>query len=175
MLLLSVTFAYTGLELTYFGGIYPSCVGQNTNFGDAAKSLIGLTGMSIGAGEILGGLLFSILGKQTIKFGRDPIIILGFLLHMGAYYLSFINFPNDCPIHETDGHWGTVITSSPVALTGGFMLGLGDACFNTQLYSILGFLYSGAEASPPAFALFKFMQSFAAAIAFFYATQLMLW
>ena len=37
-----------------------------------------------------------------------------------------------------------------------FLLGLGDSCFNTQLLSILGFLYS--EDSAPAFAIFKFVQ-----------------
>ena len=169
MLLLSVTFAYTGLELTFFGGIYTSCVGQNQWFGDQAKSLIGLTGMSIGAGEIIGGLLFSILGEQTNKFGRDPIIILGFILHMIAYFLSFMNFPDDCPANPTHGPIYLEDSSPPVALAGAFMLGLGDACFNTQLYSILGFLYNSADSSPPAFAVFKFMQSLAAAIAFFYA------
>lgn len=46
--------------------------------------------------------------------------------------------------------------SKEVAILCSFLLGLGDSCFNTQLLSILGFLY--AEDSAPAFAVFKFVQ-----------------
>jgi hypothetical protein len=50
--------------------------------------------------------------------------------------------------------------------------GFGDACFNTQLYSIIGGLFPNESA--PAFAVFKFMQSAAAAISFFYSSTLTL-
>lgn len=43
-----------------------------------------------------------------------------------------------------------------IALLCSFLLGLGDSCFNTQLYSILGRVY--ADDSAPAFAIFKFVQ-----------------
>lgn len=46
--------------------------------------------------------------------------------------------------------------SVSIALLCSFLLGLGDSCFNTQLYSILGSVY--AEHSAPAFAIFKFIQ-----------------
>lgn len=46
--------------------------------------------------------------------------------------------------------------SVSIALLCSFLLGLGDSCFNTQLYSILGCVY--AEQSTPAFAIFKFIQ-----------------
>lgn len=46
--------------------------------------------------------------------------------------------------------------SKELAIFCSFLLGLGDSCFNTQLLSILGFLYS--EDSAPAFAIFKFVQ-----------------
>lgn len=48
------------------------------------------------------------------------------------------------------------LCSKEVAIFCSFLLGLGDSCFNTQLLSILGFLYS--EDSAPAFAVFKFVQ-----------------
>ena len=53
-----------------------------------------------------------------------------------------------------------------------FLLGFGDSSFNTQIYSALGTLY--ANDSAPAFALFKFVQSVAAAAAFGYGTVLTL-
>lgn len=43
-----------------------------------------------------------------------------------------------------------------IALLCSFLLGLGDSCFNTQLYSILGRVY--ADQSTAAFAIFKFVQ-----------------
>lgn len=48
------------------------------------------------------------------------------------------------------------LLSVSIALLCSFLLGLGDSCFNTQLYSILGRVY--AEDSMPAFAIFKFVQ-----------------
>lgn len=49
-----------------------------------------------------------------------------------------------------------VFGSVSIALLCSFLLGLGDSCFNTQLYSILGRIY--AEESTSAFAIFKFIQ-----------------
>lgn len=49
-----------------------------------------------------------------------------------------------------------ILISKEIAIFCSFLLGLGDSCFNTQLLSILGFLYS--EDSAPAFAVFKFVQ-----------------
>lgn len=60
-----------------------------------------------------------------------------------------------------------MISPSPaLAMVGSLALGFGDACFNTQVYSLLGVLYSSDSSS--AFALFKFCQSVAAAISFTY-------
>ncbi|XP_031696695.1 UNC93-like protein MFSD11 [Anarrhichthys ocellatus] len=53
-----------------------------------------------------------------------------------------------------------------------FLLGLGDSCFNTQLLSIIGFTFR--DNSAPAFAVFKFIQSIMAALAFFYSNYLLL-
>lgn len=48
------------------------------------------------------------------------------------------------------------LLSVSIALLCSFLLGLGDSCFNTQLYSILGRVY--ADQSTAAFAIFKFIQ-----------------
>jgi len=48
-----------------------------------------------------------------------------------------------------------------------FLLGFGDSCFQTQVYEIIGALYPNASA--PAFALFKFTQALASAVAFVYS------
>lgn len=173
MLLLSVTTAYTGLELTFFSGVYGTCIGAVNKFGTEEKSLIGLSGIFIGIGEILGGSLFGLLSKNS-RFGRNPVVLLGTLVHFVAFYLIFLNMPGDAPIAPVEGtnSIAYIRPSKEVAILCSFLLGLGDSCFNTQLLSILGFLYS--EDSAPAFAVFKFVQSICAAVAFFYSNYLLL-
>ncbi|XP_060620571.1 UNC93-like protein MFSD11 [Anolis sagrei] len=173
ILLLSITTAYTGLELTFFSGVYGTCIGAVNKFGNEEKSLIGLSGIFIGVGEILGGGLFGLLSKSN-RFGRNPVVMLGIVVHFIAFYLIFYNIPNDAPIASMNGTDSIAYMepSKEVAVFCSFLLGLGDSCFNTQLLSILGFLYS--EDSAPAFAIFKFIQSVCAAIAFFYSNYLFL-
>lgn len=173
MLLLSVTTAYTGLELTFFSGVYGTCIGAVNQFGSEEKSLIGLSGIFIGIGEILGGSLFGLLSKNN-RFGRNPVVLLGVLVHFVAFYLIFLNLPGDAPLAPVEGTDSSayITPSKEVAVLSSFLLGLGDSCFNTQLLSILGFLYS--EDSAPAFAVFKFVQSICAALAFFYSNYLLL-
>ncbi|XP_020618413.1 UNC93-like protein MFSD11 [Orbicella faveolata] len=175
MLLLSLCFAYTGIELTFFSGVYGTCVGNTKKF-EHSKRQIGLVGMFIGCGEIIGGLLFGIFGKRSNKFGRDPIVLFGAAVHWICFLLIFLNIPDNTPKTATTASAGSYhVFSEPnlqVAMLCGFLLGLGDSSFNTQIYSILGSLYG--DDSAPAFALFKFVQSLTAAIAFFYSLKLVL-
>ncbi|XP_062342370.1 UNC93-like protein MFSD11 [Osmerus eperlanus] len=173
MLLLSVSIAYTGLELTFYSGVYGTCIGAMTTFGDDAKSLIGLSGIFIGIGEILGGGVFGMLNKCN-RYGRNPVVLLGMITHFVAFYLIFLNIASDAPIAPEEGTQlqGFITPSIEVALLCSFLLGLGDSCFNTQLLSIVGLMFR--EDSAPAFAVFKFVQSITAALAFFYSNYLLL-
>ncbi|XP_064087813.1 UNC93-like protein MFSD11 isoform X1 [Macrobrachium nipponense] len=174
MLLLSLTFFYTGIELSFFSGVYSACLSNTERLFDP-KRLVGLSGMLIGCGEILGGGVFGIFGNKTVKFGRDPIVLLGYIVHIICFFLIFLNLPTNTPLKST---------SDPAFLPGGqpseviallcsFLLGFGDSCYNTQIYSILGSVYP--DNSGPAFALFKFTQSLSAAACFFYASILQLY
>eukprot|EP00064_Thunnus_orientalis_P002481 superscaffoldBa00000184_g2488 len=165
MVLLSPCMVYSGLELAFYSGVYGTCIGATTQFGAAAKGLIGISGIVIGIGEIVGGGLFGLLCKNN-RFRRTSVVFLGMVVHFVAFYLIFLNIPDDAPVVFT-----TTTQKNPF-LTPSFLLGLGDSCFNTQLYSILGCVY--AEHSTPAFAIFKFIQSVFAAVAFFYSGYLLL-
>uniref|UniRef100_A0A671KAN4 Major facilitator superfamily domain containing 11 n=1 Tax=Sinocyclocheilus anshuiensis TaxID=1608454 RepID=A0A671KAN4_9TELE len=173
MLLLSIPFAYSGLELTFYSGVYGTCLGAMTQFGDDAKGLIGLSGILIGVGEILGGGVFGILDKCN-RFGRNPVVFLGLFTHIVAFYLIFLNIASDAPVAPEEGTQmqAFIQPSVTVALICSFLLGLGDSCFNTQLISIVGFLFR--EDSASAFAVFKFVQSITAAVAFFYSNYFLL-
>lgn len=145
-----------GLELSFFSGVYSSSVGFTLLIGDSAKRLVGLSGICIGIGEVFGGILFGLLGSKTIKYGRDPIVIVGCVIHLVAFLLIFLNLPDEAPFQDTKaiGFFSPPLPS--VALLCSFLLGLGDAHFNTQIYSMLGGVF--AEKSAAAFALFKFTQ-----------------
>lgn len=168
MILLSFTFFYTGIELSFFSGVYSSSIGFTQQFGESAKELVGISGIFIGLGEVIGGLLFGILGSKFTRWGRDPIIMGGFVIHLAAFFLIFLNLPNSAPFKDTNEE--AFITSSAVlAIFCSFLLGFGDACFNTQIFSMLGGVFASNSAA--AFAIFKFIQSVAAAICFFYASH----
>ncbi|XP_039973927.1 UNC93-like protein MFSD11 [Xiphias gladius] len=173
ILLLSPCMAYSGLELSFYSGVYGTCIGATTHFGQAAKGLIGISGIMVGIGEIVGGGLFGLLCRNN-RFRRTSVVFLGMVVHFVAFYLIFLNIPDDAPVvFQTTTQKNPYLTPSvSIALLCSFLLGLGDSCFNTQLYSILGCIY--AEHSTPAFAIFKFIQSVFAALAFFYSGYFLL-
>jgi len=168
MMMLSVTFFYTGIQLNIWSAVYGTCIGFTHAFGEERKALTTINGIFVGVGEVLGGGIFGIFGNLTVKRGRDPIVILGFVLSMVAYFLAFLNLPNESPLRETEA-WETAFIepNKYLAIFTSFLLGFSDACFNTQIYSILGGSFK--EDSVSAFAIFKFMQSAAASAAFWYS------
>ncbi|KAM8706517.1 hypothetical protein ACLKA7_010736 [Drosophila subpalustris] len=170
MLLLSLAFFYTGLELSFFSGVFGSSIGFTTSIAETPKQIVGLVGICIGAGEVFGGGFFGILASKTTRFGRDPIVIAGYVLHMAAFFMTYLNLPNSAPFKDTTDISYLDPPSASMALVCAFLLGLGDACINTQVYSMLGGEYVNNAVG--AFALFKFMQSVAAAISFFYSAFL---
>ena len=78
-------------------------------FGSEAKALATMSGIFVAIGEVLGGAVFGIFGHLTVKRGRDPIVVLGFVLSMVAYFLVFINMPNDGPFGKPEPSQTTYI------------------------------------------------------------------
>ncbi|TSS23703.1 UNC93-like protein MFSD11 [Bagarius yarrelli] len=173
ILLLSFSMAYSGLELSFYSGVYGTCIGATTYFGESSKALIGISGIAVGIGEIIGGGLFGLVLKNN-HFRRTSVVFLGMVVHFVSFYLIYLNIPNDAPVvFNTSSQLNPYLSPSvSIAVLCSFLLGLGDSCFNTQLYSILGCVYT--EQSSSAFAIFKFIQSVFAAVAFFYSGYLLL-
>jgi MFS family permease len=155
MLLLCICFVYTGYELNFWSGVYGTIIGNTFPY-----YTIGLAGLFIGLGEIVGGGVFGIFGNYTNRWGRDPVVLLGMLTHLMSYLLIFYNLPNAAIHGKVSGVHGQLLNPSSIyiAMVCAFLLGFGDACYNTQIYSILGVLYPTDEKSIPAMALFKFFQ-----------------
>ncbi|XP_065899973.1 UNC93-like protein MFSD11 [Dysidea avara] len=172
MVLLAICFFYTGLELELWSGVFVTCVGRTGTLG---ATYLALAGMFIGIGEILGGGLFGVFGWLTSRYGRDPIVMLGMVIHLATFLGMYYVFPGECPIHRVDKDLsdGALIDHNHthqliIVLVLAVMIGFGDSCYNTQIYSILGGLYKD-EKSAPAMALFKFFQSIAAMVGFAYS------
>uniref|UniRef100_A0A1B0DDM5 UNC93-like protein MFSD11 n=1 Tax=Phlebotomus papatasi TaxID=29031 RepID=A0A1B0DDM5_PHLPP len=163
MALLSTTFLYTGLELSFFSGVYSPTVGFTTALG--AKHLVGLSGVCIGLGEVVGGIACGVAGG---RWRRDVIVFFGYVVHGIAFAAALINLPDSAVFGDTEALSLLVPPSATVALLAAFLLGLGDACFNTQIIAMLGGVFASKSAA--AFALFRFMQSSAAATSFAYST-----
>ncbi|XP_067912940.1 UNC93-like protein MFSD11 isoform X2 [Heterodontus francisci] len=113
MLLLSVTIVYSGLVLTFYSGVYGTCIGATRQFGTVAKGLVGLTGMFIGIGEILGGGIFGLLCVNN-QFRRTSAILFGVIVHLLAFYLIFLMIPGDTPIvGPTSSRYTPYLSPSP--------------------------------------------------------------
>uniref|UniRef100_A0A1A8B0B3 Major facilitator superfamily domain containing 11 n=1 Tax=Nothobranchius furzeri TaxID=105023 RepID=A0A1A8B0B3_NOTFU len=97
IMLLSPCMAYSGLELSFYSGVYGTCIGATAQFGEAAKGLIGISGIVVGIGEIVGGGLFGLLCRNS-RFRRTSVVFLGMVVHFIASYLIFLNIPDDAPI-----------------------------------------------------------------------------
>lgn len=61
----------TGLELTFYSGVYGTCLGAMTQFGEGAKGLIGLSGILIGVGEILGKSVTTIVLLFLVSMAKQ--------------------------------------------------------------------------------------------------------
>jgi len=166
MMFFAITMFFTGLQQAFWGGVYATSIGFTEEFGQDRKALAGLTGVIVAGGEVTGGILFGFLSKFTVKRGRDPIILLGFLLSMTAYFLMFLNLPMDASVGETSAI-GYISPSRALALGTGFILGFADACLMTQVTAMLAGIWVDHPAS--AFGLFKFVQSLASCFGFIYS------
>uniref|UniRef100_A0A8D8W830 UNC93-like protein MFSD11 n=2 Tax=Cacopsylla melanoneura TaxID=428564 RepID=A0A8D8W830_9HEMI len=169
MILLSAMFFYSGLETCFYSGVYGSTIGFTQQLGANSKSLVGMSGIFVGFGEVLGGAIFGIFSKQTTRWGREPIIVFGYILHMLAFFFIFLNIPNAAPFGDTMDE-AFIQPNQYLAILCSFLLGLGDSCQNTQIFSILGLLYP--DDSAPVFALFKFTQSLSLSLSFVYSSML---
>lgn len=169
--LLMVTQAYTGFLMSFYVLAFPTSVGSTTALPDP-KSLVGIAGLMVGTGEVSGAIGWGLVNKWAKVWGRGIVIISSTFCHITAFVLLYLSIPEDAPFGEnTSAPTFIAPTETLVSITG-ILIGIGDSGFNTQIMGILGQLYP--DDSAPAFALYKFSQSFTAAVGFFYSSVLTL-
>ncbi|PAV65932.1 hypothetical protein WR25_08792 isoform B [Diploscapter pachys] len=100
MLLLMSTFFFTGLEVTFYTGVFSSCVSSTLIISKPYPSIVAFIAFSIGSGQIAGGLLFGTVGKR-LKLDKTKIVIGVLIVHLVAFFLCFLVLPANSPIHHT--------------------------------------------------------------------------
>jgi len=171
MLLLMVSMLYSGFTVSMYSLVFPTSVGSTEALPDA-KSLVGLVGLLVGVGEICGALGYGFLTKVFPSWARGFIILFSLGCHCVCFILIFIAIPWDASFGNTTSTPTYIPPSAAIVSIIAVLLGLGDSGFNTQIMGILGNLYK--DDSAPAFALYKFAQSFTAGVGFFYSSVLTL-
>ena len=64
--------------------------------------------------------------------GRDPIVLLGLLLALLSYFLTFLTIPNSANMGETRTE-AFLNPNSVLIVFIAFLIGFSDACFITQV------------------------------------------
>ncbi|OQV20215.1 UNC93-like protein MFSD11 [Hypsibius exemplaris] len=164
-------FMYIGMELTFWVSVYGTSLGYTLRFGTVRQALVGLSGVFVGIGEIVAGIVMGLLGKWTHRNGRDPAVVCALIIHIACFYLVLINLPAESPLSETQDT-SLINPNQYVAMFCSFLLGCGDAVWNNQLISFLGVSYRSQTVT--AFAVYQFWMSIGNTVSSFYSTALAL-
>jgi len=166
VLILSISFAFTGIELAFWNGVYSTSLGFTKAFNMNRHKLVALNAIAVGIGQLSVGTLIGVLGPRAHRHGNYPIIIVGTIAGLVSYGLIYINLPDDAPLDETYEK-GIIKPSITLALISGALMGLADCCWNTQIYAFLSIVYSNEGAQ--VFAIHKFFHAILAAASFYYS------
>ncbi|KAL1457697.1 hypothetical protein WDU94_007895 [Cyamophila willieti] len=163
MLWLMLPFCYAGLHLTFFSSVYSASVGFTLKMGESTKQLVPLAGFLTGVGEISGGILPFILNGRKLC-GLSLIMLIGIVSNLLSYGMTYINIPDVAAFGNT---WESSLIppNECIAVLCSFLMGLGDCCVHTELYSILGTIYPNESAE--VFAVFKFVRCLCTAADFY--------
>ncbi|KAM9979756.1 hypothetical protein ACTFIZ_006002 [Dictyostelium cf. discoideum] len=158
--LLIPSLVYSGISQTFFFGVFSSLIG------------VEWVGYVMSVFGFFDALSSFILGKLSYKIGRKVLILISTIsCIIGTILIIFFNQPKIIYYFTTNNNNNNNNFGEYKILCyfiGSALLGLSDAGFNTQLYSLLGVIYpTNGEA---AVSVFKFVQSTATAIAFIYGS-----
>ncbi|GAU91244.1 hypothetical protein RvY_03540 [Ramazzottius varieornatus] len=76
-----------------WGNVYPTVLGYARRFDRLRESLVGLSGVCGGIGEIVGEVALGLLGKWMHFHGKDGAVIGGLLIYIAACYMAYLNTP----------------------------------------------------------------------------------
>jgi MFS family permease len=158
---------WSGLEVAFSNGEYFKLVGDGKD-----ESVIGLVFIAWGFTDCVGGVSLGSISDRLERRGlpgRKAIVLLGTACFAAALLITRHvralpgkdldvvgpRFPPGAPLAGS---------ASWLAFVGAALFGLGDACWNTQLYAVLGGLYPAH--GEVAFAVYQFFQQTGAILGF---------
>lgn len=152
LMLLMPLMVFLGLEFSFWNGEFPQLLPRES---------IGLVLCTAGVMEVAGGVG---LGWVSDRWGRSAALLLGSSVFSIGLYLSTTHLM----FHEgVAPAWSDVKVYAYVSAA---CFGLGDAAFNTQVYSFISAEFSRSAESriTSAFAVFNFLVNVGMASGFFY-------
>ena len=102
LIMLSLTFMYSGLVLAFYSGVYTSSFGFTIKIGESRKKLVSLVGICLGIGEVTAGIIFGPLASKFKIRSRWIILVIGSLMHAFCYLTILLNLPNSSPFMVLD-------------------------------------------------------------------------
>ncbi|CAI2329644.1 unnamed protein product [Caenorhabditis sp. 36 PRJEB53466] len=161
VLFLLFTFVYTGMEASFFSGIFPTMVSFTQKLGNN-RDMNAWALISVGVGNVTASSLLSSLGKRVREIGRKKMVVMGVLLHITCFALCFMTFPNECSLKPTPEQ-SYFAPSALIVLVCGWLLGVGDTIINQQCYTILSDIFEH-DKRIEGFAVYRFFQSAAGCV-----------
>jgi len=146
MLLMMITLIYSGFSQSFFFSKFPQKIKEEYDL-----SMVAFVMVAFGFADTLGSV---IMGRLSDKVGKKPVLILATISGLASYVLTL----------------GVIIPlkEAYIFFVIAVLMGISDAGYNTQLYSVIGlFQPTKLEA---AYAFLKGIQATSTAIAFLYST-----
>lgn len=168
MFILALTFCYAGLQQTFSFGVHSTSIGFTLRFGKNAKQCLALSGIFIGAGEILGGAV-QILLSEFINRSRSKVMKLNLTIQLLVYLATFINLPNDAS-HENTYACAYINSCIYLAIMCSLLLGLTDSSINAQIYALLSTMHPDKSAQTTA--LYKSIKGVFIALSYFLSSHI---
>ena len=66
----SIMWGYNGLEITFWSGVFPTCIGQTKQLANRF-GVVGLSGIIVGVGEISGAAISTLINNRRGHLGTD--------------------------------------------------------------------------------------------------------
>uniref|UniRef100_A0A914C6Z4 UNC93-like protein MFSD11 n=1 Tax=Acrobeloides nanus TaxID=290746 RepID=A0A914C6Z4_9BILA len=103
-ILISIGSAHSGILLCFWSGIFPTAVAFTQKLGDGFEksTIIALTVLFTGLGQLSGGIILTILNLKFQSCKREIIVTTSTICQLIAYSIVFFTFPAIASLDKTD-------------------------------------------------------------------------